>query len=106
MWPDGEGRRIKEIGRIVIEFQNLEDGRAEFRVALAHRGRTDVKKILQSPARAGVVHNHGRVTNNMWTLVAKALRSIGFRYDLETLDPLSVTVIEAETDLEESEDEK
>jgi uncharacterized Zn finger protein len=94
-WPDGEGRRIKEIGRVVIEAEKLEDGRTVFHVALAHRGRSDVKKILESPARRGLVDGQRRLANNIWTLVAKSLRSIGFRYTDEGFEEAE-EVIESE----------
>jgi hypothetical protein len=97
-WPDGEGRRIKELGRIVIEEVPGEVGKTVYRVALAHRGRTDATKILQSPARSGVVLDHGRLSNNLWTLAAKALKVLGFRYTSEEVD-----LTEAE-EAEETED--
>lgn len=63
-----------------------DDELGDYKVALAYRGRTDAQKILQSPHRSGVVTQHGRLKNNVWTLVAKALRSLGFRYDVDVYE--------------------
>jgi hypothetical protein len=78
LWPHGDESRTKEIGRLLIYNVGGDNDHGDYRVALAHRGRTDTRKIMASPARSGEVNQHGRLRAHVWTLVAKALDSVGF----------------------------
>ena len=71
------GGAVSELGRVVIA--NVGSGDmlyGDYNVALGEPGR-DPHAILASPQKKGQVHDYERMKESAWSLVAKALRSVG-----------------------------
>lgn len=70
LWPFGFESRKKEIGRMLIDNQGVNETgkRGDYRVRVLRKG-TD--KVL----REGEVHNYPRASYNIWRLVCRALKA-------------------------------
>lgn len=78
--PHGFGKP-EELGRIVIANDgSLGNGElGNYDVALGRKGQSDDHKIFDKPQRSGRVENHRRKAESIWSLVTKALNSVGFK---------------------------
>jgi len=75
LWPGGDDRRAKEIGRmeIIRRARSLTHGgrRADYDVALLRRG--SITRIQKE----GEVLGYPRLSYSVWTLVRRALEAVG-----------------------------
>ncbi len=71
-----KGGAVSELGRLVIANVGGDKAYGDYRVALGEPGRNP-HLILEKPQKEGQVHDHPRLTAPVWSLVAKALRSVG-----------------------------
>lgn len=79
LWPHGDEKRRKEIGRMYIANVGGDAQRGEYDVAVCRRGTVSVPKPLDpegpSPTRQGHVSNYPRLAYNVWRLITRALLS-------------------------------
>lgn len=83
LWPHGDGDRAQELGRMAIANVGGTDTRGDYTVHLgkgddAAGGDFDGQVGLTEVEREGDVYNHPRLTESVWSLVAKSLASVGF----------------------------
>lgn len=74
--PD-KGGAVSELGRMVIANVHGDHVHADYVACIGEAGR-DPHEILQTPQKSGQVHDHPRQSASAWTLVSKALVSVGF----------------------------
>lgn len=86
LWPHGDEKRKREIGRTYIANVGGSVSRGEYVAAVCRRGRHEVPRDLYAMAgstetngpratRVGHVHDYPRLAYNVWRLVVRALRS-------------------------------
>jgi hypothetical protein len=70
----------QELGRLIIANDGTHGPTdlGSYEVRLGRKGQQDDHTIYRKPVREGRVENHRRNAEPVWSLVAKALRSIGF----------------------------
>lgn len=72
---------VSELGRLIISNDGKSMARSvgNYDVRLGRKGAAENHAILTKPQRQGRVEGHARLSAPVWSLVAKALASIGFR---------------------------
>lgn len=68
---------ISELGRMIIHNVGGTKTRGDYRVALGRKGDISTRNILQNPQRESSVREHARLSASVWTLVGKAIASVG-----------------------------
>jgi len=72
--------QVTELGRMIIANDGKQGNGSigDYNVYVGRKGETDDYKICITPQRHGNVKGHRRHALSVWTLVRKALDSVGF----------------------------
>jgi hypothetical protein len=76
LWPKGDGRKAKEIGRSYIANVGGNRKKGNYEIAVCRRGSKRCPLVGKTKAvREGKVENFPRLSYNVWRLVLRALLS-------------------------------
>lgn len=79
LWPWGDAKRSKEIGRLYIANVGGSIQRGNYDGAVCRRGTTELPQPINpdgpKPTRSGHVEDYPRLSYNVWRLVLRMLRS-------------------------------
>lgn len=79
LWPWGDEKRAREIGRMYIANVGGTVERGDYDVAVCRRGTMEVPQPVDpegpKATRSGEVKNYPRLSYNVWRLIARALLS-------------------------------
>ena len=68
--------KLTTLGRMVIanEGTNMDPNRGDYQVYVGHKNRPDVAEVIRNPQCYCRVLNWARKSNNVWKLVAAAIK--------------------------------
>lgn len=81
MWPGGDGRKAREIGRTYIANRGGTDERGDYEAAVCRRGTTQIPQdwtcchLDPKATRTGWVEDYPRLSYNVWRLIIRSLRA-------------------------------
>lgn len=69
----------RRLGTIIIDNIGGTHARGNYRVRAYRKGHSFKKHGYGNPIREGEVHNHARLAEPVWNLMAKALAALGYK---------------------------
>lgn len=81
---------VTELGKMIIANDGTQGNGSvgDYDVKVGRKGQTDIQ-LWQKPQRVGKVLGHRRLALSIWTLVAKALHTVGHGKEVESQETLT-----------------